>query len=466
MTDLIKRLRLFVCILWGITHPVQAGIHVWLPDTSVSQQSEIRIPLYVSSVSTADSIVAYDCNFEYDQRFLTLLTVDQHGGMTGPWGAPYIRSGSGEAHVAAFTSNLSESQMVDTTRIWFSIVFRVESDTTRLTEIRLTHFQLFPLHGQIPTDSMTSARLCIEVNFAPIVQTFPGYHMLEDDSVSVLLTDYIHDPNDPWSRLTLQFTGDDHVATRIDSAGLLMIKPENNWSGNAELGIHVTDSFGSSAEGVMMIHVIPVPDPPQPFDLIKPPCDADIEENSGFLNFEWEASFDPDADEEVKYRLYLGPDSTFQSPETMLFSNLSSPGLSYFQTLSPGIYYWKVISEDNSGFYQQSDHVFRFEVKPVTDVRESMDPEEYGLFGNYPNPFNQNTHIPFFLPVPGQIKLDIMDIRGKRIRRLTSRMTEAGPHELIWDGYDEEGRAAASGHYWIVMSVSGKTWTRKMCLLK
>jgi hypothetical protein len=72
-----------------------------------------------------------------------------------------------------------------------------------------------------------------------------------------------------------------------------------------------------------------------------------------------------------------------------------------------------------------------------------------------PNPFNPRTMIHFELGSPGQVAIDICDVRGRRVRTLAPGRLIAGPHQATWDGSDDAGHPVASGTYLYRMSVDG-----------
>lgn len=88
------------------------------------------------------------------------------------------------------------------------------------------------------------------------------------------------------------------------------------------------------------------------------------------------------------------------------------------------------------------------------------------LHQNYPNPFNPSTTIRFDLPLGCPITLDVVDIRGKIIRRLLDGERTSGPHSAVWNGTDDGGRAAAHGLYLYRLSSGKRTLTRKMILVR
>ena len=93
-------------------------------------------------------------------------------------------------------------------------------------------------------------------------------------------------------------------------------------------------------------------------------------------------------------------------------------------------------------------------------------PGSFALIGNYPNPFNANTEIRLQLAKAGPVALNIYDVQGRLVRGLWSGLLAAGAHQLIWDGRDEAGRAAATGIFLYRLQSVGQSETRKMLLLR
>ncbi len=88
------------------------------------------------------------------------------------------------------------------------------------------------------------------------------------------------------------------------------------------------------------------------------------------------------------------------------------------------------------------------------------------LHGAYPNPFNPSTTIAFSLPEPGDVQLDIYNIRGEKVRTLLSEHRDSGKHLVPWDGSNEKGGAVASGIYFARLITGNREDTCKLLLLK
>ncbi len=97
-------------------------------------------------------------------------------------------------------------------------------------------------------------------------------------------------------------------------------------------------------------------------------------------------------------------------------------------------------------------------------------PMAYAISQNYPNPFNPSTTIAFDIPETidskRHISLTIYDIRGRRVRMLIDSELEPGTHKIHWDGRNDRGQSVASGIYLYTLIAEGKTYTRKMTVLK
>ena len=88
------------------------------------------------------------------------------------------------------------------------------------------------------------------------------------------------------------------------------------------------------------------------------------------------------------------------------------------------------------------------------------------LYSNYPNPFNPETVISFDLPSDSEVKLEIYNIRGQKVKTLTDGKLSAGNHRIVWNGTNSNNKSVASGVYFSRLKTSGKELTKKMVLLK
>jgi len=109
---------------------------------------------------------------------------------------------------------------------------------------------------------------------------------------------------------------------------------------------------------------------------------------------------------------------------------------------------------------------------PLTDVTTGV-PDAAGpkrlllAAGNFPNPFNPTTAIRFTLARPSPVSVDIFDVAGRRVRVLRDGETvDAGTHDVVWDGRNDEGDAVASGIYYYTIASGEAHESGRMVLLK
>ncbi len=101
-----------------------------------------------------------------------------------------------------------------------------------------------------------------------------------------------------------------------------------------------------------------------------------------------------------------------------------------------------------------------------TGVDDGSAGGKFRLAQNMPNPFNPKTTIAFNLPQPGDVRLEIYDVAGRRVVTLVDGHMDAGPHTVRWDGTTADGERAASGVYFYKLAADGELQSRKMVLLK
>jgi hypothetical protein len=88
------------------------------------------------------------------------------------------------------------------------------------------------------------------------------------------------------------------------------------------------------------------------------------------------------------------------------------------------------------------------------------------LFQNEPNPFNPRTVLRFSVSSRGPVELAIYDVSGRLVKTLVNGPVDAGSHNVVWDGTDNEGRKVTSGIYWSQYQAGDYISSKKMVLLK
>jgi hypothetical protein len=85
---------------------------------------------------------------------------------------------------------------------------------------------------------------------------------------------------------------------------------------------------------------------------------------------------------------------------------------------------------------------------------------------NYPNPFNPTTTIRYTVPKDGDVRLCIYNTRGQLVTTLVNERKDKGSYTIVWNGKDNNGKAASSGVYFTRILSNGKTHTSKMLMVK
>lgn len=93
-------------------------------------------------------------------------------------------------------------------------------------------------------------------------------------------------------------------------------------------------------------------------------------------------------------------------------------------------------------------------------------PTTYDLLQNYPNPFNATTQIRYALPQPAQVKLEIFNILGQKVKILVNEFQTAGNKLVTWDGRNDRGDVVSSGVYFYRINAGKYNQVMKMSLLK
>ncbi len=98
----------------------------------------------------------------------------------------------------------------------------------------------------------------------------------------------------------------------------------------------------------------------------------------------------------------------------------------------------------------------------TTNDINDITPVSLGLV-NYPNPFNPETAIAYYLPAEVSGELIICNIKGQKVRSWGDLHGMGG---LFWDGKDENGKAVASGQYLAIIKAGEWQQTIKMMMIK
>lgn len=121
-------------------------------------------------------------------------------------------------------------------------------------------------------------------------------------------------------------------------------------------------------------------------------------------------------------------------------------------------------TDDGSLAFKQAIAVLENLLMPIV-------PRKTALFANYPNPFNPETWMPYYLATDANVTVTIYDASGTLVRQLDGGHQKAGYYTsrnraAYWDGRSETGERVASGVYFYTLTAGSYIATRKMVVLK
>ena len=116
-----------------------------------------------------------------------------------------------------------------------------------------------------------------------------------------------------------------------------------------------------------------------------------------------------------------------------------------------GAYYYRLKQTDINGSYKYSKTIEVNFSKPAT----------FKLCQNYPNPFNPTTLIEYSLPEADFVKINVYDILGNLVKKLTNEYKPAGNYSVSFDGSN-----LSSGVYYYIIQAGIFKNVKKMLLIK
>ena len=105
-------------------------------------------------------------------------------------------------------------------------------------------------------------------------------------------------------------------------------------------------------------------------------------------------------------------------------------------------------------------------VPTVVHEEAKLQPADFVLLQNFPNPFNPSTHIVYTLPQSDFVELAVYNAQGERVVTLIRGNQLAGRHQIVWSGKDSRGRPVGTGLYFYRLKTKECTASGKMLFLK
>lgn len=113
---------------------------------------------------------------------------------------------------------------------------------------------------------------------------------------------------------------------------------------------------------------------------------------------------------------------------------------------------------------------YEYDSEPYVGIDDPTTPAlQNGLLSVHPNPFSAFTNLKVFLPTNSEnylprvsnASIDIYNIRGQKVKRISLDATKTTEQYSYWDGTDSGGKKCTTGVYLLNLTVNGKR-----CLVK
>ena len=162
----------------------------------------------------------------------------------------------------------------------------------------------------------------------------------------------------------------------------------------------------------------------------------------------------------------LNPGEADFNRDTYTFSP-GAPDGTYTITVYTGVFDNVILNSVSKTFIKSGSSQM---TAPVAEAAPSQSlealPESFSLNGNYPNPFNPSTTIRYAVPEVAHVRLDILDVLGRRVATLVDETQNPGHHQVVWAGLNEGGRTVALGVYFLRLQAGDAVLTQRMLLMK
>ncbi|MDZ7725272.1 MAG: T9SS type A sorting domain-containing protein [candidate division KSB1 bacterium] len=100
------------------------------------------------------------------------------------------------------------------------------------------------------------------------------------------------------------------------------------------------------------------------------------------------------------------------------------------------------------------------------DVEDKTVVSDFKLGANYPNPFNPTTTIDYQINQPGQVKLNVYNVLGEKVKTLVNENKIAGTYQVTWEGTNDMNVKVATGVYFYKLEMGDQVQIQKMMLVK
>jgi hypothetical protein len=83
-----------------------------------------------------------------------------------------------------------------------------------------------------------------------------------------------------------------------------------------------------------------------------------------------------------------------------------------------------------------------------------------------PNPLRSSATIRFGLARAGEVRLELFDVSGRRVRTVASGVFGPGAHVAAWDGRDHQGHGVKSGVFFLRLTTPSRVFHDRVVVLR
>lgn len=127
--------------------------------------------------------------------------------------------------------------------------------------------------------------------------------------------------------------------------------------------------------------------------------------------------------------------------------------------------YAKVDLAEDADSLNNDTFPFAVTVQPYVSNDDNLAPSVDLSLKAYPNPFSNKVTFQFSTPKAEQVKLEVYNLKGQKIRTVINESLASGNHSVEWNGRDASGANLPSGIYYCKMSSGAYSAVRKIILL-
>ncbi len=134
--------------------------------------------------------------------------------------------------------------------------------------------------------------------------------------------------------------------------------------------------------------------------------------------------------------------------------------------------YFDMVSDENGAHLAWANtinggqDVYYAYITPITiGISESFE-KPYFHSTIFPNPFSNKTTIGFYLEENRDVKIEVYDLLGQKVKTLLNKKMTAGIHRINWNGCNDAGVRLPGGYYFYRFEAGSYSQTQKVLLMK